>query len=98
MEVFSSPHFDASDVKASDVKELVATLPAVGKAIRDFYRLSLSRGFAPGEGDEGGASGIPSEEVIDFLQANLNFWPGWKMPPKRCGVSRDSGCTACSRI
>jgi predicted transcriptional regulator/transcriptional regulator with XRE-family HTH domain len=76
MEVFASPLFDASDVKTSDVRELVAALPAVGRAVRDFYRLSVSRGaFADPSEIEAAPVGIPSEEVTDFLQKRLNFFP-----------------------
>ena len=37
MEAFSDPIFESAEVKASDVQELVATLPAVGRAVLDLY-------------------------------------------------------------
>ena len=35
MEAFSDPIFESAEVKATDVQDLVATLPAVGRAILD---------------------------------------------------------------
>ena len=37
MEAFSDPVFEGAEVKASDVQELVATLPAVGRAVLNLY-------------------------------------------------------------
>src|SRR6185312_1554411 len=36
-EALSDPIFESAEVKASDINELVATLPAVGRAVLDLY-------------------------------------------------------------
>lgn len=78
MEAFSDPIFDAHDVKASDIKELVQGLPAVSKAVLGLYQ--AWRKGAPASADdrgpdgEGQMPGIPSEEVSDFLQHRLNHF------------------------
>ena len=38
MEAFSDPVFENAQVKASDVQELVAALPVVGRAVLDLYQ------------------------------------------------------------
>lgn len=84
MEAFADPLFDARDVKASDVKELVSNLPAVGRAVRHVYeawRRSGGRSPADAAGDaiESASAGavaptLPSEEVSDFIQQKLNHF------------------------
>jgi hypothetical protein len=81
MEAFSDPVFDSAEVKASDVQELVATLPAVGRAVLqvyDGYRRNLPAGAQTEEGDDAATRvpvTIPSEEVTEFLQRRLNHFP-----------------------
>lgn len=80
MEALSDPVFEAADIKASDVKELVAQLPAMGRAFVTLYN-AFRRGGASdaGLGDdpdaEGLPSAIPSEEVTEFLQRRRNHFP-----------------------
>lgn len=81
MEVLSDPLFDDADMKASDVKDLVATLPSVGRAMLDLYK-AYRRGptveTAALTGDDGTDAtpiGIPSEEVNEFLQLRMNHFP-----------------------
>ena len=77
MEALSDPVFEEHDVKASDVRELVATLPTVGQALLALYR-SHSLGGRTAEGDaktEPGLAVLPSEEVSDFIQQRLNHFP-----------------------
>ena len=82
MEAFSDPIFEHAEVKASDVQELVATLPAVGRAVLDIYD-SWRRHRPleePGGAGEDTADGptpvvIPSEEVTDFIQRQMNYFP-----------------------
>lgn len=81
MEAFSDPVFENAEVKASDVQELVTTLPAVGRAVLDVYdayrrNLPLGRGTSEGEDTaEGAPVALPSEEVTEFIQRRLNHFP-----------------------
>lgn len=79
MEALSDPVFEAADVKASDVRELVAQLPAMGRAFVALYQ-AYRRGGA-GEGapgadpdGEGPSAALPSEEVTEFLQKRRNHF------------------------
>jgi predicted transcriptional regulator/transcriptional regulator with XRE-family HTH domain len=81
MEAFSDPIFESSQVKASDVQELVSALPAVGRAVLDLYQ--VYRSHLPGdasarEGEDATEAppiSIPSEEVTAFIQSRLNHFP-----------------------
>lgn len=79
METLSDPIFEAADVKASDVKELVAQLPAMGRAFVTLYN-AYRRGGAgdAGLGDDPDAenlpTAIPSEEVTEFIQKRRNHF------------------------
>lgn len=80
MEALSDPAFDAQDIKATDVRDIVATLPSMARAMLALYQ-TYRRGaaLAPVEGDsesDAAPIGLPSEEVTDFLQAKLNYFPG----------------------
>jgi hypothetical protein len=81
MEAFSDPIFEAADVKTSDVKDLAATLPNVGRAILDLYdayRRSPARTGALNVGEDSAESApmaIPSEEVTEFIQRRVNHFP-----------------------
>jgi predicted transcriptional regulator len=81
MEAFSDPVFQAAEVKASDVQDLVATLPAIGRAILDVYegyRRHLPAGADTGAGDDAAEAApvtIPSEEVTEYIQRRLNYFP-----------------------
>ncbi len=79
MEAMSDPLFDRAEVKGSDVKEVVSTLPAIGRALlaayqacRGGYRPPSAEAFEAGEGPVM----LPSEEVTAFLQERLNYFPG----------------------
>ena len=77
MEALSDPVFEEHDVKASDVRELVATLPSVGQALLALYR-SHSLGGQSSGGDvkfEPSLAVLPSEEVSEFIQQRLNHFP-----------------------
>ena len=79
MEALSDPLFDGQDVKASDVKEVVGTLPAIGRALLAAYQ-AYRRG-PPGESNADALDGadvqvgLPSEEVTEFLQQRANYFP-----------------------
>ena len=81
MEAFSDPIFETAEVKASDVQELIATLPAVGRAVLDLYgayRRHLPASELTGEGEDSAETSpvsIPSEEVTEFIQRRLNYFP-----------------------
>ncbi len=83
MEALSDPIFEDHDVKVSDVRDLVATLPSVGQAMMALYRgLRHNRhgdgGSAPHDGNspaEIGLAGLPSEEVTEFIQLHMNHFP-----------------------
>jgi predicted transcriptional regulator len=80
MEAFSDPVFSGAEVKASDVQELVATLPAVGRAVLDVYeayRRNIPADAASAGDDSADAPAImiPSEEVSEFIQTRLNYFP-----------------------
>ena len=83
MEALSDPVFEEHDVKVSDVRELVATLPSVGRALLALYRSHLlqdgmavpnpsTNGDAPAEN---ALSALPSEEVSEFIQLRQNHFP-----------------------
>lgn len=79
MEALSDPLFDAADVKSSDVRELVTTLPALGQAflaLYDAYRRGPSAS-KPEDGDPDAepVGAIPSEEVTEFIQRRGNYFP-----------------------
>jgi predicted transcriptional regulator/transcriptional regulator with XRE-family HTH domain len=80
-EAFSDPIFESAEVKATDVHELAATLPAVGRAVLDLYagyRRQLSAAPDTGAGDDAAdapAVTIPSEEVTEFIQHHQNYFP-----------------------
>jgi predicted transcriptional regulator/transcriptional regulator with XRE-family HTH domain len=79
MEALSDPMFASADVKATDVRDLAATLPALGQAfvtLYHAYRRGGSSDGALGMGDgEGASASIPSEEVSDFIQRHFNHFP-----------------------
>lgn len=79
MEALSDPMFEAADVKASDVRDLVTSLPAMGRAflaLYDAYRRGGGGDSTLGDADgEVSPANIPSEEVSDFIQRHLNHFP-----------------------
>ena len=80
LEAFSDPLFDGADVKTSDVRDLVSALPAVAHAIVDLYEAyrrrvsALGSGAAGEDASDGGATGLPSEEITEFLQRRSNHF------------------------
>jgi len=79
MEALSDPMFEGHDVKASDVRDLVASLPALSQAVLTLYQ-AYRRGppatTPEPDGEEGETThaGIPSEEVSDYLQRQQNHF------------------------
>ena len=82
MEALSDPIFEEHDVKVSDVRELVATLPSVGQALLALYRShrlreGASRTDSADQGDlraESSLAVLPSEEVSEFIQQRRNHF------------------------
>jgi hypothetical protein len=81
MEAFSDPVFEGAEVKNTDVEELVALLPAVGRAVIDLYeayRRHLPADATTSAGEDAAEAvpaGIPSEEVTELIQRRLNHFP-----------------------
>jgi predicted transcriptional regulator/transcriptional regulator with XRE-family HTH domain len=93
MEAFSDPVFEQAQVKASDVQELVATLPAVGRAVLDIYDawrrhrpLDEPGGAGEDTADSPSPVAIPSEEVTDFIQRRMNHFPDLEAAAERLWV------------
>ena len=95
MEAFSDPIFGSAEVKASDVQELVATLPAVGRAVLDVYgayRRHLPAGEQTSAGDDAAETApvtIPSEEVTEFIQRRFNHFPEIEAAAERLWAEND---------
>ncbi len=96
MEAFSDPVFEQAEVKASDVQELVATLPAVGRAVLDIYdawrrHRPLDEPGGAGEDATAGPSpiAIPSEEVTDFIQRRMNYFPELETAAEKLWAEND---------
>jgi predicted transcriptional regulator/transcriptional regulator with XRE-family HTH domain len=96
MEAFSDPVFEHAEVKASDVQELVATLPAVGRAVLDIYDAWRRHHplDEPGGAGEDAADGplpvaIPSEEVSDFIQRRMNYFADIESAAERLWAEND---------
>ena len=78
MEALADPVFEEHDVKASDVRELVATLPNLAKALLALYqshRHADHAGELPSSDKEPVLAALPSEEVSDFIQQRRNHFP-----------------------
>jgi predicted transcriptional regulator/transcriptional regulator with XRE-family HTH domain len=85
MELFADPLFETAEVKASDVRDLATTLPSVAKAVIDLY--SAWRQHAGARSVQAGtdepASGVASEEVMDFIQHANNHFPSLEEAAER---------------
>ncbi len=80
MEVFADPLFDGADLKANDLKDVIANLPNLGRAILTLYQAYRGAGglsTQPPEGSDDDIAvpvGMPSEEVTDFIQDRKNYF------------------------
>ena len=86
LEAFGDPLFDDLDVLAGDIREFAMNFPPAGQAVLRLYAayraaresaqslgeklLSDGEGVAPVAGTR-----LPTEEVSDFLQRRLNYFP-----------------------
>jgi predicted transcriptional regulator/transcriptional regulator with XRE-family HTH domain len=82
MEALSDPIFEEHDVKASDVRDVVGSLPSIGQVLIALYR-SHRHSAPPADPlarlDDGGAmaglTNLPTEEVSEFIQTRSNHFP-----------------------
>src|SRR5579862_5553213 len=83
MEAFADQLFDAHGIKAGDLRELVGVAPSLGRALLALYRANRGSQVAtraPESAAEGAdrmldmPSGMPSEEVSDFISQNGNYF------------------------
>jgi predicted transcriptional regulator/transcriptional regulator with XRE-family HTH domain len=84
MEVFGDPLFDAQDVTTAEVKDLVATCPSAARAVLALYRGyrdareaadTLTNRLSDGDLEGAGSAQLPTEEVSDLLQRQMNHFP-----------------------
>ncbi len=83
MEALSDPVFEEHDVKASDVRDLVSTLPSIGRVVLALCRsrdrtngAAADAGAALGDASaDAGLLGLPTEEVAEFIQQRSNHFP-----------------------
>jgi predicted transcriptional regulator/transcriptional regulator with XRE-family HTH domain len=83
MEVFGDPVFDAHDLGAAEVRELAASSPQVARAVVALYQAYRGAREAldtlTEKLSEGGPTGIdarlPTVEVSDLIQRNMNYFP-----------------------
>lgn len=98
LEVFADPLFEESPLTNTDVRELASVTPAAARAVLQLYRgYRDARGATDllssqlAAGDEGSTSqvGLPSEEVSDLLQRQMNYFPELEERAER--LRRDAG-------
>lgn len=80
MEALSDPIFEEHDVKASDVRDLVSTLPSLGHVLLALYRshhngVTTAAESGPALGDAAGLAALPTEEISEFIQQRGNHFP-----------------------
>ena len=83
LEVFGDPVFDAHDLSAGEVREVAASFPQVGRAVMGLYRayrgareaMETLTSKLSEDGLAAGDSRLPSEEVSDLIQRNMNHFP-----------------------
>jgi predicted transcriptional regulator/transcriptional regulator with XRE-family HTH domain len=100
MEVFGDPVFDAHDLSASEVRESAAASPQVARAVVALYRAYRSAREAvdtlTAKLSQGGVAGVdlrlPTEEVSDLIQRNMNHFP--ELEDGAARLWRDAGLAA----
>jgi predicted transcriptional regulator/DNA-binding XRE family transcriptional regulator len=84
LEVFAEPIFEAYQLTSSDLRELALNHPQVARAVLALYSSYKTQREASEElasrldGDDAAGvdrSQLPSEEVNDFVQQNMNYFP-----------------------
>jgi predicted transcriptional regulator/transcriptional regulator with XRE-family HTH domain len=97
MEALSDPVFEEHDVKVGDVRELVATLPSVGRVLLALYHAHrLNHGAAPGDlgvaadgKSDASLAVLPSEEVSELIQQRLNHFPELERAAEKLWAEND---------
>jgi hypothetical protein len=99
-EVFGDPLFEEHPLMTSDLRDL-ASSPPMANAITALYRayresVDSTRALAGRLYDEGEFAGLdpaslPSEEVSDVLQTNMNYFPELEAEAERVGASLHPG-------
>lgn len=90
MEAFADPLFDSHDIKAADLKDLVGVSPALARSLLTLYQANRGTRLPsrpPPSGDEEDTddldegeevldlpTGMPSEEVSDFIHQRGNYF------------------------
>ncbi|MFD2264136.1 short-chain fatty acyl-CoA regulator family protein [Lacibacterium aquatile] len=106
MEVFADPLFDGQDIKPADVKELIGAAPSLGRAVLSLYQAFRgSRAPTAAAGDMAGEddpvpTGMPSEEVTDFIQDKKNHFPDLESAAEalRAEIGDGDLCTGLIRV
>jgi predicted transcriptional regulator/transcriptional regulator with XRE-family HTH domain len=84
MEIFGDPAFDAHGLSAPEVREVAQASPGVARAIVSLYQAyrgareavdTLTSRISDGGGMVGLDSRLPSEEVSDLIQRQMNYFP-----------------------
>lgn len=91
-EIFADPLFDGHALRRSDLDELATNMPHLGRAILTLYQaMRGARTQSPAaQGlDEELPTGMPSEEVADFIQGRENYFP--KLEDAAAALWRDAG-------
>jgi predicted transcriptional regulator/transcriptional regulator with XRE-family HTH domain len=84
LEAFGDPVLERLDLTATEVREMAAAAPSAARAVLALYRAyreareaadTLTSRLSEGGGVAGLDSRLPTEEVSDFLQRNMNHFP-----------------------
>ena len=84
MEAFGDPLFEVHGLQAQDVRELVQNSPQLARGVFELYRAyqhaqdslgTLAAKLSDGQGYDPEATRLPSEEVGDFIQQAMNYFP-----------------------
>jgi XRE family transcriptional regulator, fatty acid utilization regulator len=97
LEVFGDPMFDAHDLGAAEVREMAASSPQVARAVVALYQAYRGAREAldtlTEKLSEGGSTGIdarlPTVEVSDLIQRNMNYFP--ELEDGAARLRRDAG-------
>lgn len=99
LEALADPLFEQQDLLAGDVREVVATSPAIARTFLTLYRTfqqtrqsaeMLSARLFEGERQTGlDLSHVSSEEVSDLIQHHMNYFPELEQAAEKLG--RDAG-------
>src|SRR3990172_1101070 len=100
LEVFGDPLFESHDLSAAEVREMASASPQVAGAVVALYRayrgtrdaMETLTAKPPGGGPVGVDSRLPTEEVSDLIQRNMNHSP--ELEDGAARLWRDAGLVA----